>query len=78
MLIGLCTQILETSAEETVGCCVSNENPEYSDANVQQKEIDPLECLPKVPTFDLKVQQPEATETCMSDTEVEEIMILET
>ena len=44
----------------------------------REKEIDPLESLPKVPTFDLKVQQPEATETCMSDTEVQEIMILQT
>ena len=61
-----------------MGCYVSNENPEYSHANVQEKEIDPLESLPKVPTFDLKVQQPEATETCMSDTEVQEIMILQT
>ena len=61
-----------------MGCCVSNENPQNSDANVQEKQIDPLEYLPKVPTFDLKVQQPGATETCMSETEVEEIMILET
>ena len=60
-----------------MGCCVSNENPQNSDANVQEKQIDPLESLPKVPTFDLKVQLG-ATETCMSETEVEEIMILET
>ena len=37
-----------------------------------------LESLPKIPTSDIKVQQLGATETCMSETEVEEIMILET
>ena len=61
-----------------MGCCVSNENPQNSDANVQEKKIYPLEYLPKIPNFDLKGQQLGVTETCMSETEVEEIMILET
>ena len=68
----------KTSAQETMGCCVSNENPQNSDANVQEKKIYQLESLPKIPTSDIKVQQLGATETCMSETEVEEIMILET
>ena len=60
-----------------MGCCVSNEKPKSSDVNVQEKEIDLLEYLPKVPTFDLKVKEPKAPDTCMSDTEIEEIMSLE-
>ena len=60
-----------------MGCCVSNENPGLSQANVQEKEIDPQESLPKLPTFDLKEQEPEATAICMSETEVEEIKSLE-
>ena len=61
-----------------MGCCVSNDNPQNSDANVQENKIYPSESLPKIPTFDLKVQQLGSTETCMSETGVEEIMILET
>ena len=60
-----------------MGCCVSIEKPESSDANLQEKEIDLLESLPKVPMFDLKVQEPKAPDGCMSDTEMEEIMPLE-
>ena len=60
-----------------MGCCVSNENPELSQANVHEKEIDPLESLLKVPTFDLKAQEPEETAIFMSETEVEEIKSLE-
>ena len=58
-----------------MGCCVSIEKPKSSDANLQEKEIDLLESLSKVP-FDLKVQEPKAPDACMSDTEMEEIMSL--